>query len=920
MKTILLFDARFRDRAPQRLRVADEIASAAVRSGAAAAADPAEHAGLVAGGTLDGGDLTEVVMEVAGGRLVRAVLPLSVVMVGAQAGKLASIGRAVGGGATPTPTPTPAPGGNAALLAATPKDGSAVVAVLGGSRQRQNNAGAGATEIRSMQSGIVTWAQVIGRRFRTTVYSSTGADQTASNIGGLFYANDGEGAVPAYQRVPAVLASDAHVVIVELSSNSLQLSDFDIYGRDLGRDLTVNGYLANYITIIEALNAGGKAVIVNDLVERNSAVGGVWAPGSRRSLVPGINDAMRTYCQGKGIPFIELRPSFIDPASGALNDPRAEVVRSDGTHWSAIGGYLGALIYDAKFSELGWQTAVPYSAAGNLIANPTMAGPSGAPTSYTLGRNGALATLTPATVAKGGRQWLEYSIDATAVGTAQEAVTITPSAPATEAGKWYVGRFRFEVDAWDAWYGAINALASAGGNSAKALMPMDAGGSGETDPTSTAMLKGPSQAYSGVLETPPFLAAAAAGFFRIISPSFRQSGTVGRFRISEVEYREVPNPALLTYDEANATPAAITSATTFTTPEEQGWETFLTANRRVRWSIVAGVADAASFAIDKHGRLRLLANSDFESKASYSVRVSAQPFNPALPAATQDIALTVTDIDDGFVDNFNRTAGTDVFAATGWTPIGIANAVVITNNRATNSNASGSARGGGQAPQQGDTVDQQVEWQAPTNSVGAFVAIMLQDVDNFFGVEFASGVPRFARFNAGVKSFPGTATPYKTVSSSDVLKLQRLNDQVRLYQNDVLIAGPVDVTGILPDAKRSGIVSNNLGSSNNQTIDNFRARRAVAVVPKIALKALTLTNDTLLTGQAYAGTVGNFTGVPNMVVTTDTSGLFAMDGFNLRTAAPLGPTGTVYSVTVAESNDNAAAPNPRSTTFTITVP
>ncbi len=107
MKTILLWDPRFPDRRPSRLTVEDTVASAAVRAGVAAAANPAEAGALSAGGALDPTMLTEVVLQHGSGSATRRVfLPYSVVMVGAAAGVLAAIGTPIPGGVTPTPTPT----------------------------------------------------------------------------------------------------------------------------------------------------------------------------------------------------------------------------------------------------------------------------------------------------------------------------------------------------------------------------------------------------------------------------------------------------------------------------------------------------------------------------------------------------------------------------------------------------------------------------------------------------------------------------------------------------------------------------------------------------------------------------------------------------------------------------------------------
>lgn len=93
MKTILLWDLRFPDRRSARLTVEDTVASAAVRAGVAAAANPAEARALSAGGPLDPTMLTEVVLQHGNwGATRRVILPYSVVMLGALAGVLAAIG------------------------------------------------------------------------------------------------------------------------------------------------------------------------------------------------------------------------------------------------------------------------------------------------------------------------------------------------------------------------------------------------------------------------------------------------------------------------------------------------------------------------------------------------------------------------------------------------------------------------------------------------------------------------------------------------------------------------------------------------------------------------------------------------------------------------------------------------------------
>lgn len=105
MKTILLFDPRFPLKAPRRLTVADEIASAAVRAGVAAATNPSEAGALAAGTPLSQADMIEVVMQhgAANTALARVFVPLSVAQVGAALGILATVGGPISGFAPQPP-------------------------------------------------------------------------------------------------------------------------------------------------------------------------------------------------------------------------------------------------------------------------------------------------------------------------------------------------------------------------------------------------------------------------------------------------------------------------------------------------------------------------------------------------------------------------------------------------------------------------------------------------------------------------------------------------------------------------------------------------------------------------------------------------------------------------------------------------
>ncbi len=98
MKTILLWDLRFPLAAPVLLTIADEVASAFVRAGVAAAADPADAGALAAGAPIDPAEPTGIVIWSGWPpRPVHVVVPRAAAAAAIDAGV-----AAIGGGDTPS--------------------------------------------------------------------------------------------------------------------------------------------------------------------------------------------------------------------------------------------------------------------------------------------------------------------------------------------------------------------------------------------------------------------------------------------------------------------------------------------------------------------------------------------------------------------------------------------------------------------------------------------------------------------------------------------------------------------------------------------------------------------------------------------------------------------------------------------------
>ncbi|WP_311272400.1 MULTISPECIES: SGNH/GDSL hydrolase family protein [unclassified Rhizobium] len=810
---------------------------------------------------------------------------------------------------------------NAALLAALPAD--PLIAEIGGSRERQNGEGA-AGQVRTMSMGQLMWARMQGQNFRASFYYDAAGQ---SRLNGLVFAQDGEGFIQMKQRVPKILASDVHLVIVALSSNSVQFNNPD------GSTFSVDGYLNLVKPMILALIAGGKAVAVKELWERGTNAGGPWLAGNApRLLIPAINAAMKTWCRDNGIPFIEVRSTFVDLAS-ASKEPVAALVRPDMTHLSTLGGKAMGDIYLAALGP--YLKAVPARdlLTGNLVGNAAMNGASGtvgagvtgqAPDNHTVARTGATtATVSSAVVVKDGKRGTEVTIDtSTMTAATAEGFTLTPAAVTVVPGKWYVPKVRFEVDAFNGWLGAPQIRSTTGANSSIGMGAANSGGTTETA-VSTAVLPGPAVAYSGVVEGMPSQATTTSASI-YAAMYFAPGSGIAKIRFTEIALQEVPDPSLSLYDETSNTPLTFTSSATMTTPEEQPFATVVTVSRPASFSLSG--PSAALFAIDQYGNLTAGAfDADGGGSNVYNFTITAKPYNLSLPSVSQNVTLTVTNIDDGYTDLFTGTNGTDLADySANWTRVGGASGAITINTNAAINNSVGGALPitAYLAPQQGDTRYQQIRY-VPVGaaSVGLRHAILVQDEANSLYVVQGSGVPQVQRLNAGTPSTLLATVPYKAIANNDeiIANLYKdgANDVVQVLQNGVEI-GSVNVNGILPAARRSGLVSNVSSGSGNRA-DRWNNRvSAGKIASKVGLKALTMTPLTGVAGPAYAGALGNRTTNSNISVTVTKGGViqtdWIADGDFIRGPAIL--PGEAFVVSVTE-NFNGAVFDGRVTVFNV---
>jgi hypothetical protein len=835
---------------------------------------------------------------------------------------------------------------NQQMLAALPPRPK--VGVLGGSRERQNAATAG-TQTRTMPSGDIAWAEALDPLLFQSIWGySNQVDANSNGLTGFLFANDGDGPWNVWQRIAAFLASDADVAVVAISSNAIQFNDFDIYQTDLNRSITAANLVSLYQQICLKIIQGGKPVIFKELWERGvyrtdgTAIGGPWTSGSSpRAVIAPANSTMKSWCATQGIPFLEVRAAMTTTqVNGSNNDvvPIAAYVRDDSTHLSTMGGKKMGELHNALFSNI-FTRASSFTDEGatNYAVNPTFTGTGGtlsagfeagsiAPDNMSITRNstGTTSKVTTSIETDGqGARWLVFSIDRSTMlnATDQESLQfIVPSTVPNDATKSYVSRVRCKVAA-GTWRGTPNTFIG----SCWTMIPMDNGGSGVTNPTAAMnALTLASETVLTLKSMPQALSAAAN--LRVTSPSWRKDdGSPLTFKVALPEIRTIQDLHLYMYNEQDTAAPTLSSSANISGPEESSFTSFVTTNKPARLSLTGN--DAAQFTIDKSGRLRMNSVPDYEVPVDvdlnnvYDLGLVMQSFNPTVAATTTPMTVTVADIPDGTVYRFTATNGTDIADLYPTvTRSGTTGAVTVSSNAAKNNNAIALTRYFFPAEATGGNCE--VRWAATSGAStapGIMVRVDPATLDRV-SVSFVSNQVQVGRVKAGVAQTALTYSFYTSPSAGTQFIAQIINNVLRVYQNGVELtpSAGVDCTGCAESSNISGI-SSSTSSGNVGSIDNFNPRPAVARTSKVVLKALTLANDVLAAGTVYAGTVGAYTGSPNMIVTSDTSGLFFVDGFNLRSQAPLGASGTVYTVTVSEDNANAVNA-PKTTAFTITVP
>lgn len=357
MKTILLFDPRFPLNNPRRLTVADDLASAAVRAGVAAAANPSEAGALAAGTPLSQADMTEVVMQhgVANNALARVFVPLSVARVGVSLGVVAAVGRSIAGSA-PSLYPQFPVGTKAAVLGdslsargfegASPGTNFATQTVLGG----LEIANAIFPVLLMEQWPANTQTEDNGYIVKWT----TGANRALSGSPSTVHAG----------RLAGVIAMGAKILYYSATINSRGLAD--------------NGqYIINNI-LVPARDAG-LYLWVGGI--RPVAQGAQFDDSGYRANRATINGTIKSWIEAQG-PTIGIwvdHDAYADPTKTGYGPAD---LYEDGIHWNGKGAmlegaYLAANVFSKNFAAGGNRLKAMLSAGPNLLPNGNLSGTGG---------------------------------------------------------------------------------------------------------------------------------------------------------------------------------------------------------------------------------------------------------------------------------------------------------------------------------------------------------------------------------------------------------------------------------------------------------------------------------------------------------------------------------------------------------------
>ncbi|WP_394658098.1 hypothetical protein [uncultured Novosphingobium sp.] len=797
------------------------------------------------------------------------------------------------GGATPTPTPGVPQNPSIASL------GSNIIEVpSGASRNRQGNFANG-QQINTYSCNMHLWAEALDPTARIFAYPAENAiEENSFGMNGLVLAADGHGINEMQRYFPKLQAAMANgrkfIVTVNCPIGLPQPPET----RQSVVDRMFN-------ELVDPLLRMGCYVRIDQFVEPGTSKGGYMASGNYwRNLFPTLNDDVAARAALRNVPIIQNRSAVINPASPDAN-PFPWAIRGGGTeaaqtgdwtHWSTLGGYeQGKKKVDHSIAiGLPRPTLPPVTTANNYAPNPLMATAAGtgvlqngitgvAPDGSTVSRistNGtSLAAINVNPISRvlsntrfgtGAKTLSRVTIDSSALGASdKEAARITMAQiTGLTIGKWYVPRFKADVQAFGGWTGISASVAcpdhsNSGRSSSVAFAAHNGSGTPVSAIDSNAM-PWPAEAYCARFFGHAFKAVATTAYFRIEVGVQKASGLaivdVGDLELLDfVDVFGVAEPALMMFDPTtDAQPLTIDlPSLNLSFPEEAPVSLNVPLSRSGRITVTGDVYDKNNAPTRfKQDALRLYGGPfDFEAPSlsngnTGSLTISARSWNPA--SAVRDaktVNLSVTDIDDGYTDTFTRTGelGTqgDPYVKYG------------TGTQTMNANGSrlSGSSGTGRVVyllQQGAQYEQQAKTLL-TGISGAFAGMVIsgKDADNFVAIRLGSTSYQLTQVLNGVVSSLGSSELYAPITTDGILRGRREGQKIIFDQGGVPLVSATLADGVGLDWFKSGWF-NASSSALSALLDNanFQTTKPFTYVTGIAALKVTSTGNQAVTVSA----------------------------------------------------------------------
>lgn len=816
-----------------------------------------------------------------------------------------------------------------------------LVVFVDASRFRQHNYATfsgSKSNVSSFQNGFMNWMVAHVGRCRVDVWEDhsvyANANPTGSSayggagMGGSNYGLDGRTFSWNESWFPKVGASTASIVVLSCNLGSINNEG----------DGTFTAYCNRLKAGIATLWASGKYVVLLNTAERGVNAGGIWiSGGAGRVQTHQINTEMGIWCPANSVPVVDHHGTQINLLD-ADHNPKSTYVRypPDDTHWSNLGGYGAA--FDAGGANDVFDAILPAFAepdptrAGNLLdaTLPTVGGTGVAngkgtmPDGWTLDITNLtnanvlaeIVTEAPANPTRFGATPIRklkftFSNCSAIVGNAREG--IVASIPVTGVlNSWYQQSALIETSASDGtWGGCQFSMSIATGAGAVTMAPIDGGGSQPSNIFGTTLLP----------------VTQAARHDRPMSPWYKTTNTAMTIRFSAAVLNGADSPWVkfalprVAADgdpqdayRANTTTPVFTSASTLSTPEESAGTFPVTCSAPIAGYKVTGT-DAALFSITNAGVLSWNAldyeiPTDADTNNDYVFTITATPVNPDKAQITQSFTLTVTDINDGFTDQFTYAqATTDLAAVTAspWTRLGTLNA--IRTNAATGrvQNNSAIATTYYFAPQQGTNVyEQTIIAKIGDNATKMSMMILMNAGATKFlrAIEGGTGVADWIISDevGTIATVAGLTDLYKTKASFDSFTFRVYGTNLEVYQNAVLVK-TIDLTSRLAAGLNacyfSGLRNSGSGSGTLESWNNRVSPATYTAV--VGLRALTLATTTGTALTPFVSVVtGKNTGAASSITISNlkkdavaSSDDWFTDGSVIRASSPAAGTWTM---------------------------